>query len=364
MDTVVTTLDSLVDQGRLPGWAVAVADEAGTVIRTGGHRTPAGDPVEADTPFAIASCSKPVAALLTLRLVERGVLALEDPVARWLPELATPRVLAGPRGDLDDTVPARTPITVEHLLTMTAGFGWVSEGPLAEAMARAQVAPGPFPPPMGPDEYLARLAALPLADEPGTTWRYHTSSDVLGVLLARATGRSLTDLLDEHVLAPLDITQTGFTADPERLARVDAPREDGGLRPYAIPEGTFTEPPPFESLATGLVAPIGDLARLARALTGHGPSILSEDSFRELRRPRLAEGQRAMTEGMLEPESSWGLHVEVRPDGLIGWAGGLGTIAYADPRTGRAAALATLVTVDGPGTAAAFETFWSLLREA
>lgn len=355
------TLDALVDDGSLVGWVAGVQDPDGVEVTAGGRRSVDGPPMDPETLFMIASCSKPVGGVLALRLVEQGVLSLDDPVDRWLPELARPRVLARPDADLDDTVPAERPITVEHLLTMTPGFGWVSEGPLAVAMNDAGVAPGPFPPPMGPDEYLGRLAALPLADQPGSTWRYHTSSDVLGVLLARATGASVGELLQENVFSPLGLRDTGFSGDADRMASVHAVDLSGALVPFPVPEGTFTTPPRFESLATGLVATVGDQLAVLASLVGTGPALLSPESVAAMRRPRLVDEQRTAASGLLDPDNGWGLHVETRADGRFGWAGGLGTIGYADPATGRAAFLATQVTVDAPGTVAAFEAFWSLL---
>ncbi|WP_338748215.1 serine hydrolase domain-containing protein [Janibacter alittae] len=355
------TLDALVDDGALVGWVAGVQGPAGVEVAVGGRRRVDGPPMEPQTLFSIASCSKPVGGLLALRLVEEGVLTPDDPVERWLPELAGLRVLARPDADLGDTVPAERPITVRHLLTMTPGFGWVSDGPLAVAMHDVGVAPGPFPPPMGPDEFMDRLASLPLANQPGSTWRYHTSSDVLGVLLARATGTSLGNLLQEHVCDPLGLVDTGFTGDPDRMAGVHTVALAGGLVALPLPEGTFTTPPQFESLATGLVATVPDQLAVLASLVGTGPTLLSRESREQMRRPHITADQRSATAGLLDPDTGWGLHVETRPDGRIGWAGGLGTIGYADPATGRAAFLATQVTVDAPGTVAAFDAFWPLL---
>ncbi|MDP3892265.1 serine hydrolase, partial [Nocardioides sp.] len=204
LDRAVALLDDLVGAGELVGWVAGLAQDGQREIRHGGRQRVDGPPMEPDTLFAIASCTKPIGGALALALVERGDLGLDEPVDRWLPELASPSVLVDPAGDLGDVVPAERPITLRHLLTMTAGFGWVVEGgPLAAAMADEGVAPGPFPPAMSPDEYLRRLAALPLAHQPGETWMYHTGFDVLGVLLARVSGRSVADLLAEHLTGPL-----------------------------------------------------------------------------------------------------------------------------------------------------------------
>lgn len=360
-DDLADLLDRLVEQGQIGGWVVGVADDHGRSVRAGGTRSPAGQPMREDTHFALSSNTKPIGGALTLRLIELGVIALDEPVDPWLPELAEPRVLVSPEADLTATVPADRPITVRHLLTMTPGFGWTSEpGPLAEAIAEQQIGPGPWGPPMGPDEFMARLGDLPLANQPGTAWRYHTSTEALAVLLARATGSTVADLLDEHLLGPLDMVDTGFVGDPDRLATPLAPSDDGGLTPFAAPPGLWVDPPTFPSLAAGLVSTVPDQLTFLRSLVG-GPAALSPQTLHLMRTDALTDESRTTATGFIEDGSGWGLHVEIRPSGAIGWAGGLGTIGYADPRTGRAAFLATQVTVDAPGTITAFDAFWSLL---
>lgn len=368
LEDLATDLDRLVAEGLLAGWVAGVADADGQTVLTGGRRSLDGPPMTSDTQFAMSSSSKPFAGVLTLRLAETGVLSLETPVARWLPELASPRVLSAPGADLEDTRPADRDITVADLLGMVPGFGWVAEpGPLADAFAaQPEISPGPWGPPLPPDEFLARLAALPLANQPGTAWRYHTSSDVLSVLLARAGGESLTDLLTEHVLAPLALTATGFRGDPDRLATAyRAAGDDGpGLAPFPVPPGTYVDVPVFESLAAGLVSTVPDQLTFLSSLVGSAPAVLSPASLADLRTDRLTEEQRRTATGFLGPGSGWGRHVEIRPEGWIGWAGGLGTIGYADPASGRAAFLATQVSIDAPGTSRAVERFWDLLADA
>lgn len=360
LDVLVPTLDRLVAEGGLAGWVAGTADGSACDVRAGGHRWPGGPAMTEDTQVVLSSCTKPLAGALALRLVELGAFDLDEPVDPWLPELAEPRVLVSPEADLTATVAADRPITPRHLLTMTPGLGWVSEpGPLAAAITERQLEPGPWGPPMSPDEFMARLGSLPLADQPGTAWRYHTSSDVLSVLLARASGRTVTELLDEHLLNPLGLGDTSFTGDPGRMARIFSSDAAGGLTPFPVPPGTYVEPPPFESLASGLVSTVPDQLDLLRALVG-GPTVLSADSLAAMRTDTLTDEQRRTAAGFIEPDCGWGLHVEVRPSGLIGWAGGLGTIGYADPRSGRAAFLATQVSFDAPGTETAFDQFWRL----
>lgn len=362
LTALADTCAQLVDRGELAGWVAGTADADGQTVHAGGGRSLDGPAMTGDTQFAMSSNTKPLAGALALRLIEHGILGLDDPVERWLPELADPRVLRTPAAALEDTAPVERPITVRHLLTMTPGFGWVSEpGPLATSMGERGLEPGPWGPQMDPDEFVARLGALPLANQPGSAWRYHTSSDVLGVLLARATDRTVAELLAEHVLGPLELTGTAFRGDPERLATAYGPDDEGGLTPFPVPAGTYTRVPPFESLAAGLVSTVPDQLTFLASLVGTAPALLSPESLADMRTNHLTAGQRATASGFLDADCGWGHHVEIRPNGIIGWAGGLGTIGYADPRTGRAAVVATQVSFDGPGTAQAFDAFWSLL---
>ncbi|MGD7705375.1 serine hydrolase domain-containing protein [Microlunatus sp. Y2014] len=356
-------LQPLLDEGRLAGWVAGRRDRNSIQISTGGRRSLDGPPMTEDTQFAITSCSKPIAGVLTSRLAELELIDLDEPIARWVPEFAAPRVLTAPDGPLTDTVPAESAITVRQLLTMTSGLGWVDGAPLTEAMAARSVAPGPFAPPMTPDEYVARLAELPLADQPGTAWRYHTSSDLLGVVLERATGEPLDRLLDVHVCGRLGMTGTGFVGDPDRLATAYTADDEGRLVPYDVPAGLHTTAPEFQSLACGLLSTVPDQLAFLGSLLGHGPAMLSPASVTELRTNALGPSQLATAAGMLEPGSGWGLHVEVRPDGRFGWAGGLGGIGYADPATGRAAVLHTQLAVDAPAVPTVMEAFWSLFDE-
>lgn len=187
MTAVQDHLDRLVRDGVIVG-GVGVLDHGGTVgagsgsdagSATGrtdwavaGTMAVDGPPLRSDAIFRIQSMTKAVTAVATLRLVERGVLSLDDPIQQWLPELAQPVVLRTPDADLTDTVPHQRPITVRHLLTCGSGYGAVSGGtPLGQAMRDAGLEAGPHPFGIDADVWLGRLAALPLAHQPGDGWR-------------------------------------------------------------------------------------------------------------------------------------------------------------------------------------------------
>jgi CubicO group peptidase (beta-lactamase class C family) len=174
--------------------------------------------------------TKPIVAAGALVLVEECRLRLEDPVDELLPELADRRVLVDQRGPIDgETVPADRPITVEDVLTFRLGLGmdftapWPQ--PLLEAMSELGLAAGPPEPqlPPEPDEWMRRLSTLPLLHQPGERWLYNTGSDVLGVLIGRASGQPLDVYLRERVFDPLGMSDTGF-ATPTSTASAPATR--------------------------------------------------------------------------------------------------------------------------------------------
>jgi len=359
---VADVLHAQVDSGRLPGFVAAIRAGGRTEVLAGGRLALDGDArTEPDTLFRLASVTKPFAGALTLGLVADGVLGLDDEIGTWLPELAEPRVTARRGGPLDETVPAERPITVRHLLANTAGMGWSADiGPLADAMEERDVGPGAFGTDLEPDEYLARLAGLPLSGQPGETWNYHTCSDVLTVLLARATGRRVGELLDEKVTGPLGLTGTAFwTAETGRLASCYLPT-DGGLELVEPPDGRFAAPRSFESLSAGLVATAPDVLRFFCAVVDGclpGTAPMTHD--------QLTPGQLAAARDFLGPGRSWGFQVAVdtepvaswRTPGRWGWDGGTGTSAWADPARDVVGVLLTQRMMTGPHDEP--DAFWS-----
>ncbi|WP_448625246.1 serine hydrolase domain-containing protein [Geodermatophilus sp. URMC 64] len=348
---VADVLQAQVDSGRLPGFVAAVRHDGDTEVLAGGRLAVDGRaPMEPDTLFRLASVTKPFGGALTLALAEDGVLGLDDAVGRWLPELAEPRVTARRGGPLEDTVPAVRPITVRHLLTNTAGLGWAPGlGPLEQAMNDRGVGPSALPPELSPDEYLARLGELPLSGQPGETWNYHTCSDVLSVLLSRATGRSVADLLADEVTGPLGLADTGLRAvDPHRLPPLYWPT-DGGLDVVDPPDGVLAGRPRFQSLSCGLVSTAPEVLAFLCAVADGGGPVLSAASAAAMTRDALTPEQRAAGREFLGRGRSWGLQVGVdtervrpwRSPGRWGWDGGTGTTAWVDPSRDLAAVLLT-----------------------
>ncbi len=249
-------LERGVSAGIVPG-AVGLIDRDGQteVFTTGTTEVDGSEPVQRDTIFRIASMTKPIVATAVMMLVDVGKLALDEPVDRLLPELANRRVLRRLDAEIDDTVPAERPITVRHLLTNQMGLGVVlplGAYPLHKAVDALAISSFGMPDPttqFDNDAWMQRLGTLPLFVQPGADWLYNTASDVQGVLVARASGRSLGAFLDERILGPLGMVDTGFHVPPAKQQRlVSANRVvDGKLVPFDSPtSGGWTRPPLFE----------------------------------------------------------------------------------------------------------------------
>ena len=189
LDANQVSIREVCDAGLLAG-AVTVVWQRGEVLQINeiGYRdVDAGLPMQQDTLFRIASMTKPVTVAAAMSLVDAGKLALNEPIARWAPELADVRVLDDPQGPLDRTHPARRPILLEDLLTHTSGlaYSFSVSGPLSQAYMRL-----PFD--QGPDTWLTELAALPLVHQPGDRVTYSHATDVLGVIVARVDGQTVS----------------------------------------------------------------------------------------------------------------------------------------------------------------------------
>src|SRR6266852_7789012 len=199
-----------VERGEVPGLVTLVSRRGEVHVDVIGTRALADRaPMRRDTIFRISSMTKPITAAATMILVEECKLRLDEPVDHWLPELAERKVLKRLDGPLDDTVPANRPITVRDLLTFRMGFGQMMAPPNAYPILKAaneqQIGMGPPSPDMlpAPDEWIRRLGQLPLMHQPGEKWMYNTGSDVLGVLIARASGQPLETFLRERLFEPL-----------------------------------------------------------------------------------------------------------------------------------------------------------------
>ncbi len=303
--------------------------------------------------------TKPVVAAAALVLVDEGVLTLDQPVDDLLPELADRRVLRDPAGPLHDTVPATRAITVEDLLTFRFGLGGIfDESPIAAAMEDGQLGMGAqaFLHHLPADEWMGNLGALPLASQPGEVWRYHTSAEVLGVLVGRACGSSLGEVLQQRVLGTLGMVDTGFRVPADQLHRLGAAYDEtnDGLRPWdgAAHTSAYGDPPPFEDAGGGLVSTLDDLLRFGAMMRDGGDGLISEDLHRAMTTNHLTPEQ-IEGGGFFLGGSGWGYGQEVSVGGnghpgRYGWYGGFGSVWLNDPGVDLTMLLLTSVSFNGP----------------
>jgi CubicO group peptidase (beta-lactamase class C family) len=387
-------LESHVEAKKIPGVVALVSREGETHVEAlGTMRHDGGGPMRRDTIFRMASTSKPVAMAGAMVLVDECRLRLDEPVDRWLPELADRRVLERIDGPLDETVPAHRPITVRDLLTSTFGIGMDMTAvgtPIFAALFERGLTPnGPEPMP-APDEWMRRLGELPLMRQPGERWQYQVSNDVIGVLVARVTGTSYEEFLRERVFAPLGMDDTGFHVPADKIHRLPAlyapDPETGEFHVWDEAEGgRWSAPPEFQSGGGGLVSTADDYHAYFQMLlnggTHDGRRIMSRAAVELMTTNRLTREQTAERTAMATANvhvshgqgqhGGWGLGMAVRtyradyaPVGQFGWDGGSGTATYADPHTGLTGLLLTQTGASNPNSMHLIHDFWTTLYQA
>lgn len=390
LDRMRATLARHVERGDPPGLVALVSRRGETHVQTLGVTAIGGsEPLRRDTIFRISSMTKPVTAAAAMLLVEECKLRLDEPVDHLLPELADRQVLQRLDAPLDETVPARRPITLRDLLTFRMGFGLVMAEPDAYPITRAmselqlgQGMPSPTTPPP-PDEWMRRLGTLPLLHQPGEQWMYNTGSDVLSVLIARASGQPLAEFLRERIFEPLGMRDTGFSVPADKLDRFTdsyfTNPVTGVVEVYdAARGGQWSSPPAFPSGAGGLVSTIDDYLAFGQMLLNKGQHgagrLLSRPAVELMTSDQLTAEQKArsgLVEGFFESHG-WGFGVSVvtrRDDlagsvGAFGWDGGMGTRWISDPAEDLVVILMTARAWISPIPPAVFADCWTSAYQA
>jgi CubicO group peptidase (beta-lactamase class C family) len=379
---------SQVSGGEVPGLVVALSRGDDVHIEAIGALTPDGqEPIASDAIFRITSMTRPVTAVATLLLVDDGRLVLDEPVDRLLPELAGRRVLRRLDGPVDDTVAARRPITVRDLLTFRGGFGMILAAPDQYPILQAEqdlelrsVGPPTPATPHGADEWMRRMGTLPLMDQPGEHWRYNTGSQILGVLIARASGQPLESFYSERIFAPLGMDDTGFTVSAAQRHRL-VPcyhKVDGRLELFDDGD-QWSRSRAFADGGAGLVSTVGDYLAFAKMLMAggcypggcsSGSRLLSAELTTAMTTDQLTAQQRAEAGPILDGRG-WGFGLslidapkgdEQGPQGY-GWSGGFGTAWITDPGHDLIGILGTQVLA-GPASSAVEAGFWTAAYQA
>ena len=317
-------------------------------------------------------------------LVEECRLRLDDPVDRFLPELSDRKVLKRLDGPLDETVAAKRPITLRDLLTFRMGFGIIrgpsAQYPILKAMTDNGIVIGPkSDSPHPPDEWIKRFATLPLMDQPGEKWRYHTGYDVLGVLVARASGQPLEVFFRERIFEPLGMKDTSFAVPASKLNRLSSAYrvnpKTGALGLYDDSAASqWSRAATFPAGGAGLVSTADDYLAFVQMLLNKGKhgthrNILSRPSIEIMTADHLSPDQKAgasLLPGYFDTHG-WGFGVSIVTKrtglafsvGTYGWDGGTGVSWRSDPREEMITVLLTQRLMSSPNPPDVFLDFWT-----
>ena len=339
-------LDTALSRTNVVGAVAAVGSSDGiTASAATGLADPAtGKPMAMDSIFQVASMTKAITTAAALQLVERGSLALDDPIGAVLPDLADPQVLTGFADDgTAQTRPAQTPITLRHLLTHTSGLGYsFTSGDMAKA--QGEVVP-------------ASMNSLksPLMFEPGSDWLYGVNTDWVGLAVEAASGQTLAEYMAQHIFEPLGMDDTGFAVPPEKMERRVAmlSTAEDGFAPFPIEIGGG-DAAEFLSGGGGLYSTAPDYMRFMQMILGKGTlggaRVLSEENVAAMSTNQIGGLRAGKMESFVpvlanafdpfpDMHSQWGLGFLINPEagpngraaGSLTWAGIANCYYWIDP---------------------------------
>ena len=339
-------------------------------------------PMTLDTRFRIASMTKPVTMTAALMLYEQGKFHLDDPISRYLPEFKDMQVAVGmdEAGNLK-TEPAKRLITIRHVMTHTAGFGYGAlfdgNSPAAKAWAKVGLGDGSTL-----AQKTAEIAKLPLNFHPGESWRYSVANDVLGRLVEAVSGMPFDDYLQQNLFNPLAMTHTGFYVQPQDVQLVAKAYKHDAAGKLELgefgPLSAQTKRPAFISGGGGLISTAGDYLRFAQMLANGGTfegrqylspvtvALMSSNQVpADAQRLYWGESSKGLGYGLgVAPEIDIRIAPHAGMDGDYSWGGVLDTHWVASPKTGVVAVLMTQVNPLGRKEARTDDDFRNLLFAA
>ncbi|MCB2108184.1 MAG: beta-lactamase family protein [Rhodobacteraceae bacterium] len=355
MDKLDADMKALVDDGKRAGVVYGVMRKGKLVaLKAYGMRDVArGLPMETDSQFRLYSQSRAVTAAAILTLADEGKLGLDDPVAKYLPEIGKMQVIKTmARGVVTETEPQRTPMTVRELFNYTSGLGYAADWPKSLGMSQRDI--------LALDSNLAetitKLSKYPLMYQPGAKWVYGFHSDVLGRIAEVVSGQPFDEFLRARLTAKIGMTDTDFWTKPgeeNRLAEVYTPAKDGSglMRRDAIPSSTYTKPSHMFSAGGGLISTVEDYLRFCQMLLNGGAldgvEILKPATIAAMGTNALTPAQGGEVNWYRYEQDAffrgygWGLAIGVRlpdtvhtmpgSDGDLTWGGLANTTYFLDP---------------------------------
>ena len=346
---LLAVLQSEIDRQRLPGAVVLVARHGKVALfeSLGAQDPTTGESMARDSIFRIYSMTKPIVSVAVMMLMEQGCVMLSDPVAKYLPEFASQQVaLSGGVGDLSTGRPPIREATVHDLLRHTAGLTYEFMGSLLVHRQYAQARIGSRQ--RSNAEFSKALATLPLLADPGSMWEYSRATDVLGRLVEVLSGQTLAAFLQEKILGPLGMHETGFSvpaAQHGRIAEPYAHDPDGGVPMQMI---DIRSEAAMASGGGGLASTAMDYARFLQFMLNRGEldgvRLLGPHTVDFMTADHLGDipvNPLGASPALLPPGHGFGLGFAVRTAaglaavpgsvGLYYWGGIAGTTFFVDP---------------------------------
>ena len=357
-----------VDARRVPGVSMLIARGGKVGYRRDiGALRPGGPALPGDAIFRIYSMTKPIVSVALMMLVEEGRLFIADPIAKFIPEFANPKVGVERDGKLE-LVAAKRPITIQDLLRHTSGLTYAFTGVSAVQRLYAKARLGA--PDLTNAQLVAALAKLPLIDQPGTSWDYGHSTDVVGRIIEIVSGQSLGAFLQERILTPLGMSDTAFFVPPDKQDRVAKPFAKD---PDTGETVTLTETN-FESGGGGLWSTMDDYERFAQMLYLGGAlgntRLLGRKTLEFMTADHLGPHVRIGTAFLLAPGHGFGLGFAVRREvglaptpgtpGEFFWGGIAGTAFWIAPKE----ELIAMMMIQAPGQRDYYRQLFRILVHA
>ncbi|MFZ5731333.1 MAG: serine hydrolase domain-containing protein [Pseudomonadota bacterium] len=354
LERITAYLKNEIDTGKMPG-AVLLIQRRGKVayFETLGQRdVVAKTPMTRDTIFRIYSMTKPVTTVAAMMLVEEGKLSLDEPVAKYIPSFKDTKVGVEKKGDdgkpVLELVAQRRQATIQDLMRHTSGitYGFFGPGLVKKAYADARVFDGDF----DNAEFAERIAKLPYAYQPGTTWDYSHSTDILGRVIEVVTGKPLMQVFKERIFDPLGMTETAFyVSDPKKDNLIAEPLpNDRTIGAGGAEVGDPKQVRKWESGGGGLVSTIDDYARFAAMLlnggTLDGKRIIGPKTLAYMAADHSGPGSGVEPGPLYLPGRGFGFglgfavrtHEGASPlpgsKGELTWSGAAGTTFWVDPK--------------------------------
>jgi CubicO group peptidase (beta-lactamase class C family) len=357
-----------IDSRHVPAVAMLIARSGKLAYRRDlGALRPGGPALPSNAIFRIYSMTKPIVSVALMMLVEEGRLFISDPIAKFVPEFAAPKVGVERNGKLE-LVAAERAITIQDLLRHTSGltYAFTGNAPVQRLYGASQLF---TPDPANAKEFLARdlttaefvseLAKLPLIDQPGVAWNYSHSTDVIGRVVEIVSGQSLGAFLDERIFRPLGMSDTSFFLPAEKRERLADPFANDPESGKPVQLIDTQTPPRFESGGGGLFSTMDDYARFAQMLylkgTLGGTRFLGRKTLEYMTSDHLGPDVRVVNTNLLPPGHRFGLGFAVRREpgrgqtpgtpGEFFWGGLAGTVFWIAPQE----ELIAMMMVQAPG---------------